>query len=124
MGKVMNNNTKPYEELSLQERKEYWASYIDGLAQYMHTPFLEDRIKTAIYREIQKIYLIIQSLDQPGASIPKRTIESKLNTSKVKAIAKKGMEASKKPKRTYVKKKRIFKYKYDGAANKFNLIDL
>ena len=108
MGKV----TTPYEELQLEERKEYWVDYVTRLAAYMQNPNLSDLEVDALYKEVQRIFSVIRVFDSPEGSIPSMDMPSKLNDFKGISIPKRGSKRR-------LKGKRTFNYTYHSKENKF-----
>lgn len=106
MGKV-----KQYNNLSLEEKLEYWRTYLNGLIKWNLSGDIP--MRNELIEEIVRVRHIIEVLDPND--IYNITIESKMNIKKVKkpkkSIPKKPIRSRRKSKEDYTT---VYKFRYDS----------
>jgi hypothetical protein len=115
-----------YKNLTLEEKHEYWSTYLQGLINFV---FTNKKVKglEGIRDEIRRVHEIIRLFQ--GEEIPKTGIESKMNNKVVKSIPKKDIKAVvsapkeiKLPKAYVPRKETVYRYRFDAASQSFKAI--
>ena len=106
MGKV-----KQYNNLSLEEKLEYWRTYLNGLIKWNLSGDVP--MRDGLIEEIVRVRQLIEVLDPND--IYNITIESKINTGKIakpkKSISKKAIRSRRKSKEDYTT---VYKFRYNS----------